>query len=146
MNKSVRILVVEDNQDHQAIIQLGLRKAIPGIVTMVADSETEVLAQLRQFEQDNSLIPRLILLDLYLPLKEDGLRVLSHIKAFSHEQKRPAIPVVVFSSSTEREDVNACYEQGVNAYVAKPLMFDQTMAFFQDLKTYWFETVTLPLG
>jgi CheY-like chemotaxis protein len=48
-----------------------------------------------------------------------------------------AIPVVILSSSREEQDVVKSYELGVNAYVVKPVEFDQFMRAVRDLGLFW---------
>jgi CheY-like chemotaxis protein len=77
--------------------------------------------------------PVLVLLDLKLP-KVSGLEVLKIIKADEHLK---IIPVVVLSSSRETPDVVECYRHGVNAYVVKPVDFDEFMKAVKLLGIFW---------
>ena len=77
--------------------------------------------------------PILVLLDLKMP-KVNGLEVLKTIKA--DEQLR-IIPVVVLSSSREARDVAGCYNHGANAYVVKPVDFDEFMKAIKQLGMFW---------
>jgi CheY-like chemotaxis protein len=65
--------------------------------------------------------PAVVLLDLKLP-KVDGLEVLEQVK---QDPDRRRIPVVMLTSSREERDLVRSYELGVNAFVVKPVNFDE---------------------
>ncbi|MBL9214004.1 MAG: response regulator [Opitutaceae bacterium] len=77
--------------------------------------------------------PVVVLLDLKMP-RLDGLGVLRQVKG---DPKLRTIPVVVMTSSREESDVVGSYRLGVNAYVVKPLDFQQFVAAMQVLGTFW---------
>ena len=63
--------------------------------------------------------PDLILMDLKMPRK-DGREALRELKADPHYRQ---IPVVALTTSTASDDVEYCYDAGVNAYITKPATF-----------------------
>jgi CheY-like chemotaxis protein len=77
--------------------------------------------------------PLLILLDLKLP-KVDGLQVLRQLKS---DDRLKLIPVVMLTSSNEEKDVIRSYNLGVNAYVVKPVDFDEFAAAIRQLGLFW---------
>jgi CheY-like chemotaxis protein len=74
-----------------------------------------------------------VLLDLKMP-KVDGLEVLRQIKS---DDRLKTIPVVVLTSSREEKDLIASYQLGVNAYVVKPVDFDQFVGAVKELGLFW---------
>ena len=78
-------------------------------------------------------VPRVILLDLKLPLV-DGIEVLRQIKA---DPRTRAIPVVVLTASREERDIVESYQLGVNSYIVKPVDFDQFSESVRQLGLYW---------
>ncbi len=94
----------------------------------------EVSSEARQAE------PCLILLDLNLP-GVHGSEVLAAIKS---NAQTCHIPVVVFSNSQERDDVNSSYLKGANSFVSKPGNLDELVATLQSFEKFWFTTSTLP--
>jgi len=77
--------------------------------------------------------PAVILLDLKLP-KVDGLEVLKEIR---HTEGVKAVPVVMLTSSKEEQDVVRSYQLGVNAYVVKPVDFNEFVRAIGDLGIFW---------
>jgi CheY-like chemotaxis protein len=77
--------------------------------------------------------PVAILLDLKMP-KVDGLEVLKIIKA---DERLRSIPIVMLSSSRETPDLTECYQHGVNAYVVKPVDFDDFAKAVKQLGIFW---------
>jgi CheY-like chemotaxis protein len=136
-NLSVEILLVEDNPDDLELALRALRKANVSNRIQVARDGAEALEFLfcegvhasRKIEDT----PKVILLDLKLP-KVDGLEVLRRIKA---DPRTHAIPVVVLTSSKEKQDVAKCYELGVNSYIVKPVNFESFATAVQQLGMYW---------
>ena len=55
-----------------------------------------------------------------------------------------SIPVVVFSTSSNPQDIKVCYEHGVNSYMQKPVNIKNLSKNMEILLSYWFETVLLP--
>jgi two-component system, response regulator len=79
------------------------------------------------------VMPQLILLDLKLP-KVDGLEVLRKIRSEEHSR---SLPVVVFTSSIEEQDMIESYHLGANSYIRKPVDFEQFMEASKQLGLYW---------
>lgn len=77
--------------------------------------------------------PDLILLDLKLP-KLNGLQVLEAIKKC---EELKTVPVVVLTSSKEQPDLKTAYELGANAYVVKPVVFEQFMDAVRQIGQFW---------
>ncbi len=84
--------------------------------------------------------PDIILLDLNLP-KKDGREVLREIKDDSNLKN---IPVVVLTTSNAEKDIIRAYELHANAYVTKPLDFDQFIRVVKSIGNFWLEVVKLP--
>jgi CheY-like chemotaxis protein len=77
--------------------------------------------------------PIVVLLDLKMP-RVDGLEVLRQMKA---DPNLKSIPVVMLTSSREEQDLVRSYELGVNAYVVKPVNFQQFLDSVKQLGCFW---------
>ncbi len=86
-----------------------------------------------KFANHGNGYPVVVLLDLKMP-KVDGLEVLRQLKS-DPDLKR--IPVVMMTSSREEQDLVRSYDLGVNAYVVKPVDFQQFMDSVKSLSCFW---------
>lgn len=77
--------------------------------------------------------PAVILLDLKMP-KVDGVEVLRAVK---QDPALRMIPVVMLTSSREEADLTRSYASGANAYVVKPVEFDEFMQAVRELGLFW---------
>ena len=130
------ILLVEDNPDDIELTLIALEKSrLANPVVSLRDG-AEALDYLRREgtwagrAEEN---PAVILLDKKLP-KIDGHEVLKAVRA---DERLRRIPVVMLTSSREERDLLRSYDLGVNAYVVKPVEFDDFMAAINDLGVFW---------
>ncbi len=84
--------------------------------------------------------PDIIILDLNLP-KKDGREVLQEVK---QDENLRNIPIVVLTTSTAEEDILKSYNLHANAYITKPVDFDQFIKVIKSIAKFWFETAELP--
>ncbi len=140
------ILLVEDNPDDELLALRALRKnGIAGDVVIVRDG-VEALDYLfatgDHAGRDDSVLPRVILLDLNLP-KIGGLEVLRRLRS---DERTRLVPVVILSSSREQRDMREGYGLGANSYVRKPVNFEQFVRAVEQLKSYWLGLNEIPLA
>ncbi len=132
-----RILLVEDNPDDEALTLRALRKRNIANEVVVARNGAEALDWLfctgAHEDRDIRELPAVVILDLNLP-KIGGLEVLERIRA--HERTR-LLPVVILTSSSEEQDYLQGYELGANAFVRKPVDFDQFSEAVSHLGLFW---------
>lgn len=131
------ILLVEDNPRDEALTLRALRKSNIVNDVIVARDGVEALDYFfgtgTHAGRDTTVMPQLVLLDLKLP-KVDGLEVLRKIRADENTRR---LPVVVFTSSSEEEDMIKSYDLGANSYVRKPVEFVQFLEATRQLGIYW---------
>jgi two-component system response regulator len=136
-NEPVEILLVEDNPHDIKLTLHAFRKNNFANAIHVVRDGAEALEFLfctgRYSDRAGQDLPRLILLDLKLPLV-DGIEVLKQIKASPQTQR---IPVVILTSSQEERDLIESYKLGVNSYILKPVDFDQFSDVVRQLGFYW---------
>lgn len=77
--------------------------------------------------------PVLILLDIKMP-KMNGIDVLRIIKSDEHLK---TIPVVMLTSSEMEKDLIESYNIGANAYVVKPIDFDDFIEAVKKIGSFW---------
>lgn len=142
-NRNVEVLLVEDNAGDARLVHEAFKEwRMLNRLHHVQDG-VEAMAFLRgQGIYADAPRPDLVLLDLNLP-RRDGRQVLQDMKA---DPALKAIPVVALTTSSDREDIDACYQSGANAYVTKPLDFAEFFNALSALRLFWFSVVTLPDG
>lgn len=77
--------------------------------------------------------PILMVLDLKLP-RIDGLEVLRRVKS---DPRFSNMPIVMLTSSREESDLQASYGLGANAYVVKPVGFEEYARALRTLGSFW---------
>jgi len=135
--KNSRILLVEDNPDHQELTLMTLQENNVLNEVVVVNDGLEALEYLfgtgRYAGRDVRDLPAVILLDLKLP-KLNGIEVLRRIR---EDERTRFVPVVILTSSSEEEDILASMEGGANSYVRKPVDFAHFIEQIQRLQVYW---------
>nr|WP_222858858.1 response regulator [Paraburkholderia phenoliruptrix] len=130
------ILLVEDNPNDIELTLIALEKTrLANPVVSLRDGE-EALQWLRRegrWADRSEGSPAVILLDKKLP-KVDGHEVLKSVR---EDEELRRIPVVMLTSSREESDLLRSYDLGVNAYVVKPVQFDDFMDAIKDLGVFW---------
>jgi two-component system response regulator len=131
------ILLVEDNPRDEALTLRALKKSNIVNDVVVTRDGVEALDYLlctgAYADRETTVMPQLVLLDLKLP-KVNGLEVLRKIRA---EERTRRLPVVIFTSSSEEEDMIKSYDLGANSYVRKPVDFEQFLEATKQLGLYW---------
>lgn len=108
------VLLVDDNFDHRFLTKRALKPLVDEgkLRVVVAEDGESAWSQLA-----GGLVPSLVLLDIKMP-RRDGFELLRDIRG-SHPLAK--LPVVMFTSSENRLDVDRARELGADDYVTKPL-------------------------
>jgi CheY-like chemotaxis protein len=125
------VLVVEDDPGDRVLIEEAFTAdGRPRTIVQAADG-LAALEHLRSVERH----PDLIVLDLNMP-RMDGTELLGILKT---DERLRAIPVVVLTTSSSPEDVNAAYHRHANAYVVKPADWDEFTRAVRHIDTFYSE-------
>ncbi|MCG3199047.1 MAG: response regulator [Candidatus Omnitrophica bacterium] len=136
MNGIRRILLAEDDPKDVELTLAALGEHNLANEVVVVRDGAEALDYLYRRGNFSMRIPGnpvVVLLDLKMP-KVDGLEVL---KAMKSDPNLKAIPVVILTSSRESKDLEDCYREGVNAYVVKPVKFQEFVDSVKELGMFW---------
>lgn len=131
-----RILLVEDNINDVELTMEALSENKIGNAVDVARDGEEALEYLQckgKFSSRPNGNPVVIFLDIKLP-KINGIEALKVIRS---DNKLRLIPVVIFTSSREENDLITSYNLGVNAYVVKPIDFNEFVGAVRTLGLFW---------
>jgi CheY-like chemotaxis protein len=131
-----RILLVEDNERDVELTLAALEEHNLANEVVVARDGAEALDYLNsrgKFAGHANGLPVVVLLDLKMP-KVDGLEVLRQMRG---DNQLKHVPVVMITSSREEQDLIKSYQLGVNAYVVKPVDFQQFLASVKEIGFFW---------
>lgn len=131
-----RILLAEDSPKDVELTLAALEEHHLANEVIVVNDGAEALDYLYRrgkYALRTDHHPVVVLLDLKMP-KVDGLEVLRMIKSDEHLK---TIPVVMLTSSREEQDLVKSYKLGVNAYVVKPVDFQEFVDAVKEVGAFW---------
>ena len=136
MNELKRILYAEDDvKDIELTLNALDEYKLANEVVVVNDGEEalDYLYYKGKFVNRVKSNPAVIFLDIKMP-KVTGLEVLKQIKS---DSSLKLIPTVLLTSSKEEKDFLAGYQLGANAYVVKPVDFEDFINTVKELGLFW---------
>ena len=137
----VDVLLVEDDQGDVLMTREAFEHyRILNELHVVTDGEQALRFLRRDGEYADAPRPGLILLDLNLP-RRNGLDVLAELKA---DPELLVIPVVVLTTSQAREDILRSYSLHANAFITKPVDFDNFIGVVRQIDDFFLTLVKLP--
>ncbi len=140
-SQPIEILLVEDDPGDVLMTQEAFADyKIANRLTVLSNGEDAIAYLRKQGRFAEVATPDLVLLDLNLP-RRDGREVLLDIKGDADLRR---IPVVILTTSEAKEDVIAAYNLHANAYVRKPVDFEQFVAAVRAIDDFFITVVRLP--
>ncbi len=130
------LLVIEDSGEDLAVLLRALREIGFARPVLHFNDAEKALGLLKA----GSLNPAIVLLDLNL----GGLDGRGFLKRLKAEEKTLTIPVVIFSTSDNPNDVDFCYRNGASGFVLKVMDLQQQTSSLRAILEYWFSAVLLP--
>jgi CheY-like chemotaxis protein len=136
MNDIRTILLAEDNpKDIELTLEALAEHNLANQVAVVKDG-VEAMEYLRcegKYKMRKQENPAVLLLDIKMP-RMDGLEVLRTIRS---DPTLKMLPVVMLTSSREEPDLKRSYELGANAYVVKPVDFQDFIEAVKQVGVFW---------
>jgi CheY-like chemotaxis protein len=137
----IEVLLVEDDPGDVLMTQEAFQDyKIANNLSVVTNGEDAIAYLRKQGPYADVPTPDLVLLDLNLP-RRDGREVLRDIKS---DPALRRVPVVVLTTSDAEADVLASYDLHANAYVRKPVDFEQFVAAVRAIDDFFITVVRLP--
>jgi CheY-like chemotaxis protein len=124
------IFVVEDSDEDVEAIERAISRSHPALRREFFRSGADVLAGLTEPQRER---PWLVLLDLNMP-GESGLDVVHAVRARADLDE---LRLVVFTSSEDQAEADACHAAGADSYVYKPLNFALFQSVLSQTLDYW---------
>src|SRR3954469_236065 len=139
--REIEVLLVEDDPGDVLMTREAFQDYKVHNQLHVVDDGVQAMAFLRQ-EGEYADLPRpdLVLLDLNLP-RMDGRQGPDAIKS---DPELSSIPVVVLTTSESEDDVLRSYSLHANAYVTKPVDFEQFIRVIRQIDDFFVSVVRLP--
>lgn len=142
LSKDFRIIIADDDDDDQVMLSAAFKEiGFEGSIENISNGEElmDYLFKQGKYQDNKSTAPHLILLDLNMP-KKDGRAVLQEIRS-NHKLKK--IPVVVFTTSSNKDDIAHSYELGANSFISKPSSYEDLKEIAKAIKNYWLDSVLI---
>ena len=140
-SKMIDVLLVEDDEGDVLMTREAFEHyKIQNPLHVVTDGEQALQFLRRTGPFSGAPRPGLILLDVNLP-RLNGLEVLAELK---QDQELLLIPVVMLTTSKAEEDILRSYELHANAYVSKPVDFENFVAAIRQIDDFFLTLVQLP--
>ena len=108
----ISVLLTEDNVFNQMVAIDTLKDLIPDVQIDVAENGAEALDILAEKSYD------LILMDIQMPVM-DGFETIQRIRS-SNEERLRKVKIMAMTANVTRDEVDRCFESGVDDYIAKP--------------------------
>jgi CheY-like chemotaxis protein len=124
------ILLIEDDNVDAMTVKRALKDLHIGNMLVHLLNGEEALRHLADADKTK---PLLILLDLNMP-KMNGMEFLKVVKA--NPQLKP-IPVIVLTTSKEKQDVFESFELGAAGYMVKPVDYARFVEIIGTVVMYW---------
>ncbi|MEW6159267.1 MAG: response regulator [Verrucomicrobiota bacterium] len=122
----VPILLAEDNPDDVAILKRAFRKAgLKNPITVAKNGEAAI-----ELLKEGAGLPLFVFLDLQMP-RFSGFEVLQWIR---QQPGLRRLPIVVWTHSEEKSDINRAFHLGANAYWVKPSSFHGLVKILELIK------------
>jgi CheY-like chemotaxis protein len=125
------LLYADDDEDDKAILIEMMRRIDPAINVVTTENGLETTKFLEQLG-DKQVLPACIVLDMNMPIM-NGIQTLEAIK------KSPvykSIPVFLFSTSSNPNDVAATNELGAEAFITKPYGQKELLEVCEEFAAY----------
>lgn len=111
-------MLIDDDDDDRLIFASTINKYFPHFELVSFSSFDKGKAEIYA---KNEQAVSIVFLDLNMP-KKNGLTALKEIRS---ELPPLELPVVIYSTSNNPDDVNECLKAGATAFITKPSSIDQ---------------------
>jgi len=129
LNRNLKILLIEDDQIEVMKFKRALKKLGFNHLLIETNNGEDALNTL----VSECRLPDIIILDLNMP-KMNGIEFLRSLKK---DEYFKFIPIIILTTSRNRNDTLECYQIGISGYFIKPLKYEEYVQLIDRLLTYW---------
>ncbi|MBP2303399.1 response regulator [Azospirillum picis] len=140
--QAVCIVMIEDDEGHARLIEKNIRRAgVTNEIVPFTDGTSALAYLLGPDGSGQASMGRalLILLDLNLP-DMTGVDILAKVKATPYTKR---FPVVVLTTTDDRQEIQRCYDLGANVYITKPVNYESFATAIRQLGLF-FSVIQVP--
>ncbi len=136
----VNILIVDDNKADVRLFSNFFKREQRKINFFYASDGEEALNFLyKKGVHSQDPTPSLVILDINIP-KINGIQILKEVK---QDENLKIIPIIIMTSSENREDILACYQNGANCVLIKEIEVERVIHMFKQIEEFWVYTASL---
>ncbi|MCW3082418.1 response regulator [Segetibacter sp.] len=132
---AMHILMADDDKDEFLILQEAAEKAGEKLQLSYAGNWLELWRFILK------TLPDVLFLDINMPVK-DGIECLQLLRK---ERKYDEVPILIYSTSVSKADIDNAYKNGANYFIVKPNAIDDITKIIKKLLSMGKETLrTVP--
>jgi CheY-like chemotaxis protein len=132
----LHVMLADDDSDDFMLFNEALEHSALPLEFSWAEDGNKLLKLL-----DTGKIPDILFLDVNMPYK-NGVECLNEIRS------RPQfanLPIVIYSTTNYKVNIDACFKGGANLYIIKPNSFDEILKMVKKIcNKEWTSTVSTP--
>lgn len=117
MKSAKTIYLVDDDEDDRMLIREAIENVVEEVAIIEVTDGKKLLELIVDHTSQDQYGQILILMDMNMP-RMSGLESLAFIRSDPNTQH---IPVVMISTTSNKELIAKAYEQGINAFITKPV-------------------------
>ncbi|WP_428663214.1 response regulator [Runella sp.] len=125
-SSSLNVWLADDDEDDRLLFQDALQEVSENFQLSTSTDCIDLIEILHQKK-----LPDVLFLDLNMP-QRNGFECLEELKK---DPKLKQIPVIIYSTSSQKEDIRRAYSLGAQFYVKKPSSFYQLKGILNRLLT-----------
>jgi len=137
------VLIFQKDSAQWLIIRSAIGTCFPEVEPVWMSEVITATAFLDTVSVIPEALPRLIFIDLSLPIGEAGWVFLAQLKA---DFRFKSTPVIVLNNSETTEDVLRAFEMGAAGYITRPLTYSDWLRCLEAQKPYWWKLANLPIS
>ncbi|MFN8285912.1 MAG: response regulator [Chitinophagales bacterium] len=140
MAERFSITMTDDDSEDQFLVRTVLDDLDYKIDFNTLNNGEELVTHLEHELTNGKNFPSLILLDINMPGK-NGKDILRYIK---NKDVIRNIPVIMFSTGRDVNQIKQCYQLGANSYISKPSSYSKLVEVMGNICSFWFNYAKVP--
>jgi CheY-like chemotaxis protein len=121
----MQVLIAQNKHTNHKVLAKMLESK--GHICTVVSNGEEALNKLTEKSFD------IILMDIKMPIM-DGLKAACHIRKDDEFELDRNIPIIAISADADEEDIQKCFEAGINDFLVKPIKKEVLIAKIEELQ------------